>query len=124
MTSNSDFPLAKKRGRPLGSKNKRTRTVAGKKYTFKKKAFKQSHASGSAPKQPKSIPLGAFSWVDAYEKTYANLERACERLVELQGVKTELEQAKEDIVGLSTIINYLEIRLEEQYRKANERTSV
>ena len=124
MTSSSDFPLAKKRGRPLGSKNKRTRTVAGKEYTFKKKAFKRSSSAGSKLEQPKEIPLGAFSWVDAYEKTYANLERACERLVELQGVKAELEQAKEDIVGLSTIINYLEIRLEEQYRKNNERTSV
>jgi len=40
MTSLSKFPLAKKRGRPLGSKNKRTRTVAGKKYTFKENAFK------------------------------------------------------------------------------------
>jgi len=114
MTSNSDFPLAKKRGRPLGSKNK----------TSKKKAFKRSNTAGSNSKAPKSIPLGAFSWVDAYEKTYANLERACERLVELQGVKAELEQAKVDIVGLSTIINYLEIRLEEQYRKSDERTSV
>jgi hypothetical protein len=118
MTSNSNFPLAKKRGRPLGSKNKRTRTVAGKEYTFKKKAFKRSSSAGSKLEQPKEIPLGAFSWVDAYEKTYANLERACERLVELQGVKAELEQAKVDIVGLSTIINYLEIRLEEQYRNA------
>lgn len=106
MTSNSNFPLAKKRGRPLGSKNK----------PAKKKAFKRSNASGAKPS--KSIPLGAFSWVDAYEKTYANLERACERLVELQSVKSELDQAKEDIIGLSTIINYLEIRLEEQYRKA------
>ena len=106
MTSHSEFPLKKSRGRPLGSKNK---------TTAKKKAFKRSNASGAKP--PKSIPLGAFSWVDAYEKTYANLERACERLVELQGVKAELEQAKEDIIGLSTIINYLEIRLEEQYRK-------
>ena len=52
MTSSSDFPLAKKRGRPLGSKNKRTRTVAGKKYTFKKKAFKQSNTAGSNPKAP------------------------------------------------------------------------
>jgi hypothetical protein len=117
MKSNSNFPLAKKRGRPLGSKNKRTRTVAGKEYTFKKKAFKRSNTSGSKPKMPKSIPLGAFSWIDAYEKTYANLERAYERLVELQGVQDKLDQAKEDIVGLSTIINYLEIRLEEQYRK-------
>jgi murein L,D-transpeptidase YafK len=124
MTSNSNFPLAKKRGRPLGSKNKRTRTVAGKEYTFKKKAFKQSNTAGSKPKAPKAIPLGAFSWVDAYEKTYANLERACERLVAMQGVQAELEQAKVDIVSLSTIINYLEIRLEEQYRKSDERTSV
>ena len=108
MTSNSNFPLAKKRGRPLGSKNK---------TTAKKKAFKRSNASGSKPKMSKSIPLGAFSWMDAYEKTYANLERACERLVELQGVKEELEQTKVDVIGLSTIINYLEIRLEEQYRK-------
>ena len=115
MTLNSNLP--KKRGRPLGSKNKRTRTVAGKEYTFKKKAFKQSNTSGSKIKKPKAIPLGAFSWMDAYEKTYANLERACERLVELQGVKEELEQSKVDVIGLSTIINYLEIRLEEQYRK-------
>jgi hypothetical protein len=121
MTSLSK-PVAKKRGRPVGSKNKRTRTVAGREYTFKKKAFKQSNTSDSKP--PKSIPLGAFSWVDAYEKTYANLKRACERLVEMQGVKAELEQAKVDIAGLSTIINYLELRLEERYRKANECTPV
>jgi hypothetical protein len=118
MTSHSEFPLKKSRGRPLGSKNKRTRTVAGKEYTFKKKAFKRSNNSESKPEMPKSIPLGAFSWMDAYEKTYVNLERACERLVALQGVQAELDQAKIDIVGLSTIINYLEIRLEEQYRKA------
>jgi hypothetical protein len=37
MTSNSDFPFAKKRGRPLGSKNKRkvARKVAGKSKSFK-----------------------------------------------------------------------------------------
>ena len=112
MTLNSNLP--KKRGRPLGSKNK----------PAKKRAFKRSNASGSKLKPPKSIPLGAFSWIDAYEKTYANLERTCQRLVELQGVQAELEQSKVDIIGLSTIINYLEIRLEEQYRKSNERTSV
>lgn len=112
MTSSSDFP--KKRGRPLGSKNK----------PAKKRAFKRSNASGVNLKPPKSIPLGAFSWVDAYEKTYANLERAYERLVELQDVEDKLDQAKEDIIGLSTIINYLEVRLEEQYRKSNERTPV
>ena len=107
MTSNSNFPLAKKRGRPLGSKNK----------TSKRKAFKRSNTSGVNLKPPKSIPLGAFSWADAYEKTYANYERVCERLVELQNVKVELDQAKEDVIGLSTIIHYLEVRLEDQYRK-------
>jgi hypothetical protein len=105
MTSSSNLP--KRRGRPLGSKNK----------PAKKRAFKRSNTADSKIKKPKSIPLGAFSWMDAYEKTYANLERACERLVELQGVKEELEQTKVDVIGLSTIINYLEIRLEEQYRK-------
>ena len=108
MTSHSEFPLKKSRGRPLGSKNK----------SAKKRAFKRSNNSESKPEMPKSIPLGAFSWMDAYEKTYVNLERACERLVALQGVQAELDQAKIDIEGLSTIINYLEIRLEEQYRKA------
>jgi hypothetical protein len=107
MTSNSNFPLAKKRGRPLGSKNK----------TSKGRAFKRSNTFGSKPKPPKAIPIGAFSWIDAYEKTYANYERVCERLVELQNVKVELDQAKEDIIGLSTIIHYLEVRLEDQYRK-------
>ena len=107
MTSNFDFPLTKKRGRPLGSKNK----------VSKARAFKRSNTFGSKPKQPKAIPLGAFSWIDAYEKTYANLERAYERLRELQNVQAELDQAKADIVGMSTIINYLEVRLEAQYRK-------
>jgi hypothetical protein len=40
MTSLSKKPVAKKRGRPLGSKNNRVRKIAGKEYTFKEKAFK------------------------------------------------------------------------------------
>jgi hypothetical protein len=112
MTSN--FNLPKTRGRPLGSKNK----------PAKKRAFKRSNTSIAKQKASKPLPIGAISWQDAYEKTYVNLDRACQRLVELQGVREELEQAKVDIIGLSTIINYLEIRLEEQYRKPNERTSV
>lgn len=100
MISNS-----KKRGRPLGSKNKP-----------KKMAFKRSNISGSKLKKSKSIPIGAISWQDAYEKTFVLLDRAYKRLVELQDVQEELDQAKIDLAGLSTIINYLELRLEDKYR--------
>ena len=105
MTLNSNLP--KKRGRPLGSKNK-----------TKKRAFKRSRTSEAKQKAPKPIPIGAISWQDAYEKTFVNLDRAYKRLVDLQDVKTELDQAQIDIAGLSTIINYLELRLEDQYRKS------
>ena len=96
---------SKKRGRPLGSKNKP-----------KKMAFKRSNTSGSKLKKSKSIPIGAISWQDAYEKTFVLLDRAYKRLVELQDVQEELDQAKIDLAGLSTIINYLELRLEDKYR--------
>jgi hypothetical protein len=104
MTSLSNLP--KKRGRPLGSKNKP-----------KKRAFKRSSTSDAKQKAPKLLPIGARSWQDAYEKTYANLERAYERLVDLQDAQMELDQAKVDLAGLSTIINYLELRLEDKYRE-------
>jgi hypothetical protein len=102
----SSFNLPKKRGRPLGSKNK----------PAKKKAFKRSNTSGSKLKKSKPIPIGATSWQDAYEKTFVNLDRAYKRLVELQDVKEQLDQANIDLAGLSTIINYLELRLEDKYR--------
>lgn len=104
MTSLSNFP--KKRGRPLGSKNK-----------SKKRAFKRSSTSDAKQKTSKLLPIGASSWQDAYEKTYANLERAYERLVDLQDAQEQLDQAKIDLAGLSTIINYLELRLEDKYRE-------
>ena len=104
MTSNSNLP--KKRGRPLGSKNK----------PAKKRAFKRSNTSNAKQKASKPLPIGAISWQDAYEKTFANLDRAYKRLVELQDVKEQLDQANIDLAGLSTIINYLELRLEEKYR--------
>jgi hypothetical protein len=120
MTSLSENPVAKKRGRPAGSKNKRVRTVAGKEYAFKDKAFKRR----GRPRLTE-LPLGASSWQDAYNKTFKNLERAYERLVEFHDVHTKLEQAENDIVGMATIINYLELKLEEAKQKANdERTSI
>jgi hypothetical protein len=109
--------LPKKRGRPLGSRDKRARKVA-KKVGSKSKVFKRSNASGSKLKKSKPLPIGAISWQDAYEKTFVNLDRAYKRLVELQDVKEQLDQANIDLAGLSTIINYLELRLEDQYRKS------
>ena len=97
--------LPKKRGRPLGSKNK-----------SKKTAFKRSNTSGSKLKKSKPIPIGATSWQDAYEKTFVLLGRACKGLVEMEDLRDELAQAKIDLAGLSTIINYLELRLEDKYR--------
>ena len=124
MTTSS----SKKIGRPVGSKNKSKRGRPA-------KTFKQFNTSKSTSKSSKSIPLGAVSWIDAYEKTYVNLTRAYERLVKLQDVQEKLDerlvelqdvqdklgQAKKKIVGLSAIINYIELRLD---RKENERSSV
>lgn len=104
MTSLSNLP--KKRGRPLGSKNK-----------SKKRAFKRSSTSDAKQKTSKPLPIGASSWQDAYEKTFVNLDRAYKRLVDLQDAQEQLDQAKNDIVGLSTIINYLELRLEDKYKE-------
>ena len=104
MTSLSNLP--KKRGRPLGSKNK-----------TKKRAFKRYSTSDEKQKASKPLPIGATSWQDAYKKTFANLERAYKRLVDLQDAQEQLDQAKNDIVGLSTIINYLELRLEDKYKE-------
>ena len=125
MTSLSENPVAKKRGRPAGSKNKRVRTVAGKEYTFKDKAFKRR----GRPRLTE-LPLGASSWQDAYNKTLKNLERAYERLIEMQSVKEELlelqsmkedyERSQNDIAGLATIINYLELKIVEAIQKGEE----
>ena len=106
MTSLSK-PVAKKRGRPLGSKNK----------PAKKRAFKRSNTSDAKQKTSKPLPIGVTSWQDAYEKTFSNLGRAYERLVDLQDAQAELDQAKIDLAGLCTIINYLEMRLEDKYKE-------
>jgi hypothetical protein len=105
MTSLSNIP--KKRGRPLGSKNK----------PAKKRAFKRSNTSNPKQKASKPLPIGATNWQDAYEKTFVLLGRACKGLVEMEDLRDELAQAKIDLAGLSTIINYLELRLEDKYRE-------
>jgi hypothetical protein len=113
MTSLSENPVAKKRGRPAGSKNKTADD-----------ALVMSFKRRGRPRLTE-LPLGASSWQDAYNKTFKNLERAYERLVEFHDVHTKLEQAENDIVGMATIINYLELKLDEAKQKANdERTSI
>lgn len=103
MTSLSENQVAKKRGRPAGSKNK----SAAKTKPFKRRG------------RPRltELPLGVSSWEDAYKKTLKNLERAYERLIGLHDVSTRLEQAEADLAGLATIVSYLELKLEEARQK-------
>jgi hypothetical protein len=92
MTLNSKKPIAKKRGRPLGSKNKnkRVRKVAGKEYTFKDKAFKQvDEKFRSIPKVP---PIPARVLVD--------------KMYEDQEVK--ILNLEHQIIGYKAVISYLE----------------
>lgn len=119
MTSLSKNKVAKKRGRPFGSKNKTADEAMV-------SLFKQT-----IPKhrvlQLSDLPLGATSWEDAYRKTLSNLERAYERLIEMQSIKEELlelqsmkedyDRSQNDIAGLATIINYLELKLVETIQK-------
>jgi hypothetical protein len=90
MTSNSKKPIAKKRGRPLGSKNKRVRKVAGKEYTFKDRAFKQVDESfRSIPKVP-PIPVSILK----------------NEIVKDQEIK--ILNLEHQIIGYKAVINYLE----------------
>jgi len=83
-----------------------------KKPAVKTTAFKQR----GRPRKVE-LPMGATSWEDAYKKTFKNLKRAYERLVEFHDVNKKLEQANNDLAGLATIINYLELRLETKYKE-------
>jgi hypothetical protein len=88
MTSLSK-PVAKKRGRPVGSKNKRIRKVAGKEYTFKDKAFKQ----------PK--PAAAD-----------NLMNDNLRLIQDNGrLLNAINNLEHQVIGYRAVISYLENRL-------------
>jgi hypothetical protein len=93
MTSNSNFPLAKKRGRPLGSTNKRTRKVAGKEFTFKDKKFKQvDEKLRSMPNIP-SIPVSIIK----------------DEIVKDQEIK--ILNLEHQAIGYRAVINYLEHQL-------------
>jgi len=87
MTLNSNLP--KKRGRPLGSTNKRTRTIAGKEYTFKDKKFKQVAKKVAPEDQP--------------FKQNSKVKVALKTIVE--GLVDEINRQR-------TIISYLEDKLE------------
>ena len=99
MTSPSKFPLKKTRGRPLGSTNKRTRTIAGKEYTFKKKAFKQPNAAAREEKL---------------------LQAHIELMVKASDLRKNIANLEHQAIGYQAVISYLEHQLE----KTNERSSV
>jgi predicted transcriptional regulator len=86
MTSLSK-PVAKKRGRPLGSKNKRVRKVAGKEYTFKDKTFKQS-----------STDAAVHNLMDANLKLIGDNNQLLKAIENLQ----------HQIIGFRAVISYLE----------------
>ena len=90
MTSHSEFPLKKSRGRPLGSKNKRTKTVAGKEYTFKDKKFKQVDEKFRYTPSVPPIPMSVLK-----EKMYEDLE-------------IKILNLEHQIIGYKAVISYLE----------------
>jgi hypothetical protein len=90
MTSLSKLP--KKRGRPLGSKNKRVRKVAGKEYTFKNKAFKQTNNHAS------------------------EINKLQNRILELEEIRHRLhsiiDNQEHKAIQYRAVIDYLETKLE------------
>lgn len=93
MTSLSKFPLKKRRGRPLGSTNKRVRKIAGKEYVFKDKTFKQvDEQFRSAPKIP-SIPVRIIK----------------DEMIKDQEIK--ILNLEHQAIGYRAVINYLEHQL-------------
>jgi len=92
MTSLSKKSVAKKRGRPLGSKNKRVVKVAGKEYTFKNKAFKQ--------------PSKRASEVSKLQDKILELEMIRERL------HSVIDRQEHKAIQYQAVIDYLETKLE------------
>jgi len=85
MTSNSKFPLAKKRGRPLGSKNKRYKRPV-KKSAVKDTLFKQFD------------PAATLEKIRVIDAMVADQER---KIINLE----------HQIVGYKAVISYLEHKL-------------
>jgi hypothetical protein len=88
MTSLSK-PTPKKRGRPLGSKNKRVRKVAGREYTFKDKEFKQSSTDAAIHKLM-DANLSLIKDNNQLLKVINNLEH--------------------QIIGFRAVVSYLEVQ--------------
>jgi hypothetical protein len=85
MKSNSNFPLAKKRGRPVGSKNKRY-TRPSKKSAAKDALFKQFD------------PAATLEKIRAIDAMVADQER-------------KIINFEHQIVGYKAVISYLEHKL-------------
>ena len=97
MTLNSNLP--KKRGRPLGSRDKRARKVA-KKVGSKGKAFKQPDPVATAFKQyvKEYDPVATLAKIKAIDAHVAD-----------QDVK--IINLEHQIIGYKAFISYLEYRL-------------
>ena len=90
MTSLSK-PTPKKRGRPLGSKNKRVKKVAGREYTFKDKTFKQSDADMQRLKMVGEI-----------------VQKNLELIKDNTELVNHINKLEHQIIGFRAVISYLE----------------
>ena len=95
MTSLSDFPLAKKRGRPVGSTNKRRRGRPVKKMQVgDTTTFKQLNAeAGRVAKKEREMEL---------------LREHAELLLERSALKVKITNLEHQAIGYRAVISYLE----------------
>ena len=96
MTSLSETPVAKKRGRPLGSTNKRKRGRPAKKLAASK-LFKQS------------VP--AAKPVEKKEREQQLLKEHVERWLERSELKKKIANLEHQAIGYRAVISYLEYQL-------------
>jgi hypothetical protein len=95
MTSPSDFPLAKKRGRPLGSTNKRKRGKSIKKLQVgETTTFKRLNAeAGRVAKKERELEL---------------LKEHSELLLERSALVVKVTNLEHQAIGYRAVISYLE----------------
>jgi hypothetical protein len=95
MTSNSNLP--KKRGRPIGSKNKRYKKPAMKKGIGETTTFKQLNAeAGRVAKKERELAL---------------LREHAELLMERSTLKIKVANLEHQAIGYRAVISYLEHQL-------------
>jgi len=94
-----EFPI-KKRGRPVGSKNKVVRKVAGKEFVFKNKK------ETAAPKSFKRITLEQQKAYDTIIKDNINLTMDNKELV------NRINNLEHQSIGYRAVISYLSHQLE------------